>query len=335
MQEFKNNFNSWDQEDKIIIARVISTWGSSPRPIGSALIIDSALNMYGSVSGGCIEGAVVKEAKNLFETGGSKILEYGVSDQDAWSVGLSCGGKIEVFIQLFEKSELRTLLFSNIAENKSCIWLTKIENANLVKQCVLDDSGFSMGTKIPFELQTKIQSIFNARKSTIIEHEEARYFAHILPRKSQMLIIGAAHISSDLIHLAKFYNFETIVIDPRADFANRIKFIDQPDQIIIAYPSEVLENFKLDQYTFVVILSHDPKIDDNALHILLKKKIAYLGALGSKKTHAKRIERLAEAGFSTEEIDQISAPIGLDINANSPREIALSIIGEVIQVKNR
>jgi xanthine dehydrogenase accessory factor len=150
-----------------------------------------------------------------------------------------------------------------------------------------------------------------------------------------MLIIGAAHITADLIHLSNYYGFESIVIDPREAFADKTSFDDPPSKIIKAYPSEVLEQFKLDQSTYAVILSHDPKIDDNALHILLKENVAYIGALGSKKTHAKRMERLKEAGFSESDIKRIHAPIGLSINAKTPREIALSIMGQIIEVKNQ
>ena len=124
------------------------------------------------------------------------------------------------------------------------------------------------------------------------------------------------------------------MIDPRGVFAHKSKFPQAPDQLIDQYPAEVLNDFTLDAYTYAVVLSHDPKIDDNALHILLPSDIAYIGALGSKKTHAKRVKRLQEAGFSDEAIARIHAPIGLDINAKTPKEIALAIMGEIIGVKN-
>ena len=149
-----------------------------------------------------------------------------------------------------------------------------------------------------------------------------------------MIIIGAAHITVDLVQLANMYGFETIVIDPRGIFSNKTQFTLPPDKIFEQYPSEVLGNYQLDAYTYAVVLSHDPKIDDNALHILLRSKVGYIGALGSRKTQAKRVARLQEAGFSEEEIGKIHSPVGVSINAKTPKEIALSIMAEVIQVKN-
>ncbi|MCB0568155.1 MAG: XdhC family protein, partial [Phaeodactylibacter sp.] len=134
--------------------------------------------------------------------------------------------------------------------------------------------------------------------------------------------------------LASLFDFETIVIDPRGVFANKTQFAAPPDQLFVQYPAEVLTQFELDAYTYAAILSHDPKIDDNALHLLLPSGVAYIGALGSKKTHAKRVARLMAAGFSEAAISRIHAPIGLDINAKTPQEIAMSIMGEIIKVKN-
>ena len=334
MHEFKTQFSKWDNEE-LVIARVIKTWGSSPRPVGSSLIVDQEMNMTGSVSGGCVEGAVLKEAKVLFKTGGAKILDYGVTDEEAWSVGLSCGGRISVFLQVLSASELRKQLFDNIGKNQSCVWITKIESSVKIEEALISSDGSKQGMSFGEEIINISLSALDKRTHEIIETQEGRYFAHIIPRKAQMLIIGAAHITADLIHLAKFYGFETIVIDPRAAFADRTSFQDPPDEIIKSYPSEVLGNYILDQYCYAVILSHDPKIDDNALQILLKNDLAYIGALGSKKTHAKRVLRLSEAGFSEEQISKIAAPVGLKINAKSPREIALSIMAQIIETKNK
>lgn len=348
MRAFKEHFEHWMSLDEFVIARVIKTWGSSPRPVGSCLIIDKELNMTGSVSGGCVEGAVLKEAKQMFEDGigkrhlGKK-LDYGVSDEDAWTVGLSCGGRISVFLYLVKGSMFKTLLFNKILNNQSFVWLSRLDESSdttstggLIDQILPYKKEIEIREDDPRkDFFKKINTCIEERKSQIVEFDGAEYFAHIFPRKAQMLIIGAAHISADLIHLAKFYEFETIVIDPRSAFADKTNFPDPPEKILKSYPSEVLSDFELDQYTYAVILSHDPKIDDNALQILLKEEVAYIGALGSKKTHAKRIARLEAAGFTGDEISRIAAPIGLSINAKTPREIALSIIGQVIEVKNQ
>ena len=138
----------------------------------------------------------------------------------------------------------------------------------------------------------------------------------------------------DFISQTKIYDFEVTVIDPRGTFAHKTHFTTPPDQIIEKYPSEVLDQFDLDAYTFTVVLSHDPKIDDNALQILLPSKVAYIGALGSKRTHEKRLARLSQQGFSEADLSRIYAPIGIDIHAKTPAEIALSIMGEIIAAKN-
>ncbi len=335
MIEFKGHFSSWINED-IVIARVVKTWGSSPRPVGSTLVIDQELNMYGSVSGGCVEGAVLKEAKKLFSSKGGKMLGYGVTDEDAWSVGLSCGGRISVYIQKLADHEFKKALFGALEKNEGVSWYTVMDDTLEVIQSLVMENEVKAGAVLPEDQLAEIESAIGERNHRVLESEnEPPIFIHLFPRKDQMLIIGAAHITADLIHLANYYGFESIVIDPREAFADKTSFDDPPSKIIKSYPSEVLENYKLDQSTYAVILSHDPKIDDNALQILLKANVAYIGALGSKKTHAKRIARLEEAGFSSSEIKRIHAPIGLSINAKTPREIALSIMGQIIEVKNQ
>jgi len=183
-------------------------------------------------------------------------------------------------------------------------------------------------------LSQKAQEAYRNRKSQIVEIKGQDYFLHVLPQKSQLFLIGAAHLSADLIQLAKSFSFETIVIDPRGIFANKTQFPSQPDHLFNDYPSEILPNYQLDAYTFAVTLSHDPKIDDNALEILLKSKVAYIGALGSRRTQARRVERLLEKGFSQEAVDRIHGPVGIDINARRPQEIALSIMAQIVEVQN-
>ena len=219
-------------------------------------------------------------------------------------------------------------------QQESCVWLTRLEDGPGWHACVLAD-GSVHGREISEELKAESLRALRERKSQLIEREgEVPVFARVYPRRSQMLIIGAAHITADLVDLGKTFDFETIVIDPRGVFARKTQFLTPPDQVFEEYPAEVLPQFKLDAYTYAVILSHDPKIDDNALHLLLPSEAAYIGALGSRRTHAKRIARLQEAGFSEEAIGRIAAPVGLNINAKTPREIALSIMGQIIQVQN-
>lgn len=329
------------QNETFAIARVIKTWGSSPRPIGSALLVNEKMEMQGSVSGGCVEGAVAKASLEVIKNNQSTLLSFGVADEEAWAVGLSCGGKVDVFVERFmafdeheEEQAVWQQLQTCLENNEACILLTRLEEEAGFHTLVLPDRS-TYGQNISSGLVEKILQCYQERKNQVIEHEGTRYFIQLFPRKSQMLIIGAAHITTHLVELAKIYDFETIVIDPRGFFAQGTQFATPPDQILENYPQEVLGDYILDAFTYAVILSHDPKIDDNALHILLKSDVGYIGALGSNRTHTKRIKRLEEAGFSEAEIAKIHAPIGVDINAKSPAEIALSVMGEIIREKNK
>lgn len=341
MKELLPTLSSWVSTNKrFAVATVIKTWGSSPRPVGSTMLISEEMEMAGSVSGGCVEGAVVREAMALMESGESKRIAYGVTDEDAWAVGLSCGGSIQVFVEPFlafderkEEKEIWSELGKRLNNDQSAILISKIADGIPHHSLVLPD-GSLLGHQASEHLLAEAKSAFQERKHKLLEEGEETYFAQVYPRRSQMLIIGAAHITVDLVGMAQNFDFETIVIDPRGAFSNKTQFPTAPDKIYEKYPAEVLPDYELDPYTFAVVLSHDPKIDDNALHILLRSDAAYIGALGSRKTHAKRTARLSEAGFSAEEIARIHAPIGMDIKAKTPKEIALSIMGEIIRAKN-
>ena len=335
MNEYLDILENWSASKKsVAIARVIKTWGSSPRPVGSVMLVNESGEMAGSVSGGCVEGAVVKKATEVMDGGTSIKLAYGVSDEDAWSVGLSCGGSIQVFVETidFESLVWRQLL-ENIKSNKSSILVSSLEDGGK-KTSVISEDGQLAGAEISEELRSAALQAYDERTHKTITIGDTEYFIQLFPRKAQLLVIGAAHITVDLVYLANEFGFETIVIDPRGYFAEKTTFQDPPDQIHNVYPSEVLNDFALDAYTFAAILSHDPKIDDNALEILLPSKTAYIGALGSRKTHAKRTARLLEKGIPQELIDKIKAPIGVNINARSAKEIALAIMAQIIEAKN-
>ena len=178
------------------------------------------------------------------------------------------------------------------------------------------------------------RSALTSQESSIQVWQNNKYFLQVFPRKPRMILIGSAHITAELLILAQMHDFETIVIDPRDTFARKTKAVKTPDQLWLQWPQEVLPQLAPDSNTYAVILSHDPKIDDPALEILLRSDVPYIGALGSTKTHQKRLVRLQEKGFSTNELRRIHAPVGLDIKARLAREIALSIMAEIIAVKN-
>ena len=339
MKELPPQINQWLNDKKpFAIARVIQTWGSSPRPVGSVMLISDDMQMAGSVSGGCVEGSVLKEAQLIIKNGMAKRLSYGVSDDEAWSVGLTCGGKIQVYLESIPdgdsiRRELWKTLVQQLQANRQCILITALVD-NQPSNTLIDDKGNAFGAILGEEVLQEIRESTKHLKSEVVTIGERDYFIQLFRKKKRMFIIGAAHIATDLVQLAKQHDFETIVIDPRGIFATKTQFAVQPDQLIIKYPSEVLNENDLDENVYAVILSHDPKIDDDALQILLRSKAAYIGALGSRKTHEKRVERLKQAGFSEEEIKRIESPVGIDIGAQGAGEIALSIMGSVIKRKN-
>ncbi|MEM6628928.1 MAG: XdhC family protein [Bacteroidota bacterium] len=340
MLDIISGLQDWTQKGKrIALATVTKTWGSAPRKVGAALAISEDMEMLGSVSGGCVEGAVVKEAMEVLNTGVPKSLSFGVTDENAWEVGLSCGGEVHVFLEPFltEQSE-GNLLWEEIqrciSENEGCVWISKMGGVKSFSSVVQPESKL-LGSAIDHSVQSLALEAYGQRKSGIIQKEDQNYFAHVFPRKSQLLIIGAAHITVDLVDLAQQFGFECIVIDPRGIFSEKTQFRVPPDQLFVDWPAEVLPNFTLDAYSYAVLLTHDPKIDDQALHILMDSNVAYIGALGGRKTHKKRVNRLQEAGVEEEKIARIHGPIGMDINAQTAQEIALSILGELIQAKNQ
>jgi xanthine dehydrogenase accessory factor len=342
MKEILTTLKEWTKSNQpFATATVIQTWGSSPRPVGSIMLIAEDGSMAGSVSGGCVEGAIFKSAIPLLESGGGKLLRYGVTDDEAWAVGLSCGGSIEVYAERFmafderpEEQQVWQTLHTALEQNKDCILVSRLLEGES-RHFLVQPDGQVSGLPLSAALHQAALSAYQERKNQVIEEDGTLYFMQVFPRKSQLLAIGAAHITVDLVDLAQQFGFETIVIDPRGAFANKTVFTRAPDQLFEKYPSEVLADFTLDAYTYAAVLSHDPKIDDNALHILLKSEVAYIGALGSKRTQAKRVARLQEAGFSEAEVARIHSPIGVDINGKTAKEIALSILAEMIGVKNK
>ena len=295
------------QNRRIALATVISTWGSSPRPVGGQMAIDQNGEIIGSVSGGCIESAVISEGVNSINDGKSRIKDYGISNAMAWEVGLACGGELKVLIQPL-----------NLEDDIIYYIVNSIKRREVVKIRI----DCSNGNRI----------IDNTIDNQISHFDKSKNeFIHIIDPKPRLFIIGAVHIAQALVSLADVADFEIILIDPRDHFATKSRFSNC--KIINEWPDEALSKFNLDKSSHLVTLTHDPKIDDLALIFCMKKNFGYIGSLGSKKTHNKRCERLIEKGFNEIELSKIHAPIGLDIKAKTPAEIATSILAEIINYR--
>ncbi len=344
MQDIFPEMQRWIEAGKpFALATVTQTWGSAPRAVGAGMAVTAEMEVLGSVSGGCIEGEVIEAARTVLQSGVPQLLGFGVADETAWSVGLSCGGKVKVFVErhpAFSESphsrEAWNALATALAHNQPAILLTRLDPARHAHLLVIPDGKtFGAGEDFPEHALQIALGAYDARQSRQTEIDGEAVFVQVFPRRDRLIIIGAAHISIPLVKLAKDLEFEVITIDPRRVFATAERFAVPPDQMLHEWPQEVLPQLDLNEDTYVVTLTHDPKIDDPALHIFLKSPVAYIGALGSRRTHAKRVSRLKEAGFPEAEIARIHAPVGLDIGAATPAEIALSIMSQVIKIRRR
>ena len=297
------------------LATVVETWGSAPRPVGSQLVIDREGAMEGSVSGGCVEGAVVIEGLEALEDGKARLREFGVSDDDAFSAGLACGGRIRVLVEPVGGSLAEATLAA----------LVEARAGRRPVAYVLDLEALS-GGKVAGA--GDYPDRFRADKSGV--EEDGRTFVAIHNPPLRIMVVGAVHIAQPLVGMARASGYDVTVIDPRPAFAAAARF---PGQAILEdYPDEIMPGLGLDARTAVVTLTHDPKIDDPAIREALGSEVFYLGCLGSKRTHAKRVERLAAAGYSDDAIARIHAPVGLAIGARSPAEIAISVLAEITRV---
>ena len=295
-----NTAHIWDKEKRdFSLAVVVKTWGSSPRQVGSMMLIRDDGHIVGSVSGGCVEGSVIFSAKNILAESSAEILDFGVADQDAWSVGLSCGGKISVFV--CPRKKIQAGLFE------------KLNSANVNREIFQIECDFCRG------------EIFESKSLNLNDNCLS---LKLIP-KPRLFIVGAVHITQYLIPMAKEAGFEVVLIDPRSHFATSERFPNI--EIMNDWPDDALKKFRLNENDCLVTLTHDPKIDDPALLIALNSPLFSISCLGSKKTHASRKARLQKQGISEEQLSRINGPAGLDINAKNPAEIAVSILAELIK----
>ncbi|MFC2968306.1 XdhC family protein [Acidimangrovimonas pyrenivorans] len=303
------------------LATVVETWGSAPRPVGSQLAISGDAQIMGSVSGGCVEGAVVEEALETLEDGKPRLLTYGVSDDEAFAVGLACGGTIKVLVE-----PVGTALPEDILADLVSVRATRHAAAYLVNLRTWERR-LTDGHGDP--LEEPIRARFRSDKSGT----EGDWFIAIHNPPLRMAVVGAVHIAQPLLQMARLTGYDPYLIDPREAFGAAERF--PGETISHDWPDEALAEHGLDARTAVVTLTHDPKIDDPAIVAALNSDAFYLGCLGSTRTHAKRVDRLKAAGLSAAQIARIHAPVGLDIGAKSPAEIAVAILAEITETLRR
>ncbi|WP_300547453.1 XdhC family protein [Roseovarius sp.] len=294
------------------LATVVETWGSAPRRVGSQLAISGRGEIAGSVSGGCVEGAVVAEALDAIEEGKPVLLEYGVSDGDAFAVGLACGGTIRVLVEPIGSVLPEPLLADLVLAREARVPVAYVTGMAATRRLVRE--GYA--------------ERFRMDRSGFDEDGETFVAIHNPPLR--LIIVGAVHIAQALVPMARIAGYDPLLIDPRESFASDARF--PGETILHDWPDEAVQAYGLDGRTALVLLTHDPKLDDPALAEALRSDVFYIGALGSARTHAKRVERLESAGFSPDEIARIHGPIGLDIGSAGPAEIALAVLAEITRV---
>ena len=306
MREVVDELKAWAAEgEHVALATVVETWGSSPRPLGSKMVVTRSGKMAGSVSNGCIEGAVFEESQKVLKVDKPKLAAFGVADDVAFSVGLACGGHIEVFIQPL--GVVHKQLIELLDDNRP---------ATLRTNLVTGQATLSEGTPPGTEL---------ARR-------EGDWFIEPFRRPAHLIIVGAIHIAIPLHRLAKLMGYRVTVIDARAKFATKERF-PEADELIVAWPDEAMTKLTLDNSTYVAILTHDPKFDLPALRSVLGKDVAYIGAIGSRKTNENRFKALREEGFSEEQLSRVHGPVGLDLGGRGAEETALGILAEITAVR--
>jgi xanthine dehydrogenase accessory factor len=308
------------KEGRVALATVVGTWGSSPVGIGGQMVVAPDGRFEGSVSGGCVEGEVIAEAEDILAGGKPKTLTFGVADETAWQVGLPCGGRIKVFLERLE-------------QGKGTQFVDRAIDARSNRRGLLVRTKLSDGEREFFErndarADTLVRQHLETGESELVETPQGEVFLHAMVPPARVLIIGATHIGQILAQLVKLAGHEVMVIDPRTAFAAASRF--PSIRLETEWPQDVIPKIGLDPYAAVVALAHVGHIDDEALKLALRSDCFYVGALGSKRNHAKRTERLKEAGFSDQEIARIHSPIGINIGAHSPPEIAISIMAELI-----
>jgi xanthine dehydrogenase accessory factor len=318
VRELLSELERWrSRGDRVAMARVVATRRSAPRPVGSKLIVSEQGELAGSVSGGCVESEVVEAAREVLAGGGPRLLTYGISDDLALSVGLPCGGEIDVWVSEPD-AELLQELASVAREDQRAVSLVDLEGGS--ERLVRDGE------------EEVADELIRGGHSKVVEVEGTRVFADVFGPPPRLLVYGAVDTADALCAAARGIGWRTIAADARARFATPER-LPNADEIIVAWPEQVLAQVKPDHTTAIVVLTHDDKFDVPMLTGALETEAFYIGALGSRRNQERRRERLLESGVDEASLERISGPAGLDIGAHTPAETALSMLAEIMAVR--
>lgn len=320
----------------VALATVVETWGSAPRLPGAHMVMCSTGEFLGSVSGGCVEPAVMEEAKAVMHGAAPRLLEYGVAHEDAWAVGLACGGRVSIHVDRigpgrFEDTLLQALIAAREAHQPVVLAFGLASGQHALLRPDVDDAADDDASVHP--AAHAASAAIRSDLAAVVETPAGPVLMRPHNPPVRIVMVGAVHLAQAIIPLAAATGFSCIVVDPRAAFASAARFPDVP--VLRAWPGEALRELVPDHRTAVLVLSHDAKLDEPALTEALAGGAFYVGALGSRRTHAARLDRLREAGVPESALARIRAPIGLDIGARTPAEVAIAIVADVVAALRR
>lgn len=345
MRELLAELDAWRQSGAIAArAVVIRTFGSAPRPEGATMLVADDGRLAGGVSGGCVEGAVYEEVQRARAEGKARVIRYGITDEQAWDVGLACGGTIDVLVQPslpaaveLAARELGMAVITPLpqdARGSAFGLVTPEEGAAPESELTVGAGrdrldGTTGDAGADRELAGQAADALLRGTSRTVEVQGRSYFIEAFAKRPRLIIVGAVQVAMPLVALARIMSYETVVVDGRPAFASTERFPDA-DHLVVGWPDEVADEIGLGPDDAVAILSHDVKFDEPAIGAALARGCRYVGAVGSRRTQADRRERLRAAGLPEEQLARLRGPIGLDLGGREPAETALAIMAEVV-----
>lgn len=340
MKDVLDTVDRWlEHGSRVALATVVDTKKSAPQPVGAKMAVSTDGEVAGAVSGGCVEGAVIEIAEGVLGGDDPRLLHFGIADEDAWNVGLPCGGEISVWVEQYATDGAQARFAALAREGGRGAIVTVLDGpAPSGAKLLLEAGGDTVGTLGDPGLDAAAAELAEAALWSELggRHEvgDVALFVDVVAPPPRLLIFGAVDFAAQLAALARAGGWRPFVIDPRSRFATCARFPAAED-VIAAWPREALDQLEgIDRATFIAVLTHDPKLDDAILTIALRSEAAYVGAMGSRRAQAKRRERLLAAGLTDAELDRVAAPIGLDIGALTAEETAVSIMAEMIAVRH-
>jgi xanthine dehydrogenase accessory factor len=355
MREVLGELVSWWRSGQPVgMGTVVATWQSAPRPPGASMLVGPEGQAVGSVSGGCVEGAVYELAQSVVESGIPVLERYGISDESAFAVGLTCGGILDVYVEKVDQATFPELgaIVDDLEHDRPVAVATVIEHPDptrLGARLVVHPEGERSGTlgsdRFDDAVTDDALGLLASGHSATLTYgpdgerrgEGARVFVWAFAPAPRMLVFGAIDFAAAVARVGSFLGYRVTVCDARPVFATHTRF-PEADEVVVDWPHRYLQKEvdggRIDSRTVMCVLTHDPKFDVPLLQVALAlDDVAYVGAMGSRKTHDDRLSRLREAGVTDEQLARLSSPIGLDLGARTPEETAVSIAAEVISLR--